>query len=177
MRLSAGMLFATCAVVCGAAVPVEFERDVRPLLSDRCYSCHGPDEATRKVGLRLDTEEGAKKARGPHTPSCRATRRPARSCAGSRPRNPRCACRRRTRTQAADRSRGRDAARWIEQGARWQPHWAFVPPQPPELPAVRDPAWVRNPIDRFILARLEREGLTPSPEADRATLLRRVSST
>ena len=176
MRLSAGMLFATCAVVCGAAVPVDFERDVRPLLSDRCYSCHGPDEATRKVGLRLDTEEGAKKARGPHTPVVPgnpAASEILRRVAPAQPamRMPPPYSDRKPLTEAEVAT----LRAWIEQGAKWQSHWSFVPPKRPELPAVRDTAWVRNPIDRFILARLEREGLSPSPETDRARLLRRVS--
>src|SRR5690606_4090804 len=64
---------------------------------------------------------------------------------------------------------------WIEQGAEYQPHWAFIPPKRPSLPRVNDPAWVRNPIDAFVLANLERNGLTPSPEADKVTLLRRVT--
>src|SRR3954471_9858291 len=65
--------------------------------------------------------------------------------------------------------------RWVDEGARWSNHWAYQPVTRPEPPAVTNPTWARNPIDRFILARLEREGLKPSPEADRATLLRRVS--
>src|SRR5262249_44796853 len=64
--------------------------------------------------------------------------------------------------------------RWIEEGARWNEHWAFVPPKRLEIPKVENGAWVRNPIDNFILARLEKEGLKPSPEADKTTLLRRV---
>ena len=65
--------------------------------------------------------------------------------------------------------------KWIEQGAKWERHWSFLPPQRPALPAVLNAKWARNPIDRFVLARLEKEGLKPSPEADRATLLRRLS--
>ena len=65
--------------------------------------------------------------------------------------------------------------RWVAQGARYAPHWSFVPPKRPPLPPVKNAAWVRNPMDRFILARLEQEGLRPSPEADRRTLLRRLS--
>ena len=65
--------------------------------------------------------------------------------------------------------------KWIEQGAKWERHWAFVPPQRPAMPAVRNEKWARNPIDRLVLTRLEREQLKPSPEADRATLLRRLS--
>ena len=67
--------------------------------------------------------------------------------------------------------------RWIDQGAKWQLHWSFIPPQRPPRPQVLDPKWPRNDIDWFVLARLEREGLHPSPEADRRTLLRRVRST
>ena len=65
---------------------------------------------------------------------------------------------------------------WIDQGAKWETHWAFVPPKRPAVPEVKDKTWVRNPIDNFVLARLEAEGLKPSPEADKATLLRRVTS-
>src|SRR5207249_113533 len=64
---------------------------------------------------------------------------------------------------------------WIEQGAKWQKHWAFLAPKRSPLPPVKDPAWAANPVDAFILARLEREGLRPSPRADRVTLLRRVT--
>ncbi|MBS1857066.1 MAG: PSD1 domain-containing protein [Acidobacteria bacterium] len=175
MRLYAGVLLTTAAV-CGAAAPVNFERDVRPILSDRCFTCHGPDEATRMVGLRLDTEQGAKAARGPRTPVI--------------PGNPDASemIRRVSAEQPARRMPPPYSGRkpltaaeigtlraWIEQGAKWQTHWAFVAPRRPELPTVRNAAWVRNPIDSFILARLEREGLAPSAEADRATLLRRVT--
>ena len=66
-------------------------------------------------------------------------------------------------------------SRWIEQGAQYEPHWSFIAPVRPDLPALRDAAWPRNAIDAFVLDRLEREGLQPSPEADRATLLRRVT--
>ena len=64
---------------------------------------------------------------------------------------------------------------WIDSGAKWETHWAFVPPKRPDAPAVQDEKWVRNPIDRFVLARLEKEGLQPAPEADKPTLLRRVT--
>ena len=65
--------------------------------------------------------------------------------------------------------------RWIEQGAKWQGHWAFIPPKRPELPLVKNKKWPRNPIDTLVLHRLEREGLAPAPEADKATLIRRLS--
>ena len=164
-------------VVClPAAEPVDFARDVRPILSDRCFACHGPDEPSRKAGLRLDTEAGAKAARGQRTPIV--------------PGNPAASelIRRVTQVQPALRMPPPYAGKkpltegeiatlraWIEQGARWQSHWSFVAPQRPPLPAVRNTSWVRNPIDYFVLARLDREGLTPSTETDRARLLRRVT--
>ena len=164
-------------VVClPAAEPVDFARDVRPILSDRCFVCHGPDEPSRKAGLRLDTEAGAKAARGQRTPIV--------------PGNPAASeiIRRVTQAQPALRMPPPYAGKkplteseiatlraWIEQGARWQSHWSFVAPQRPPLPAVRNASWVRNPIDYFVLARLDREGLTPSTETDRARLLRRVT--
>ncbi|MDE3166803.1 MAG: PSD1 domain-containing protein [Acidobacteriota bacterium] len=175
MRLCAGVLL-TISAVCRAAAPVNFERDVRPILSDRCFTCHGPDESTRMVGLRLDTEQGAKAARGPRTPvvpgnpdASEMIRRVSAAEPGRRMPPP----------YSGRKPLGAEEIAilraWIEQGAKWQTHWAFVPPRRPDLPPVRNAAWPRNPIDNFILARLEREGLDPSPEADRATLLRRVT--
>src|SRR5262245_52158083 len=155
-----------------ATARVEFNRDVRPILSDKCYTCHGP--GTQMATLRFDIEAEAKKAlRGdryaivPNDPEhsvmlARVTstdpklRMPQRG----EPLTPR----------EVDVLR-----RWIAQGATWQKHWAYIPPERPAVPAVRDSKWVRNPIDAFVLARLEQKGLKPSPEADKATLIRRVS--
>jgi Protein of unknown function (DUF1553)/Protein of unknown function (DUF1549)/Planctomycete cytochrome C len=155
---------------------VDFARDVRPILSDRCFQCHGPDEANRKVGLRLDTEDGAKKMRGTHAPIVPGDTAASEILKRVAPENPA----RRMPPPYSDRKplTEKEVATlrtWIEQGAKWQGHWSFTAPIRPELPAVRNRSWVRNPIDNFILARLEREGLTPSPETDRARLLRRVS--
>jgi hypothetical protein len=162
--------------VCSAA-PVDFARDVRPILSDRCFMCHGPDEAKRMAGLRLDIEDGAKKARGARPPVIVAGDANASEIlkrVGAE--NPA----RRMPPPYSDRKplTEKEVAllrTWIEQGAQWKGHWSFTPPVRPELPDVRDKKWVRNPIDNFILARLEREGLAPSPEASRERLLRRVS--
>jgi hypothetical protein len=159
-----------------AADRVDFARDVRPILSDRCFTCHGPDEATRKVGLRLDTEEGARKPRGTHTPIVPGN--PAASEVMKRVAPERPAMRMPPPYSDRKPLTERDVAiirAWIEQGAKWQLHWSFTPPVRPDLPAVSNAAWVRNPIDRFVLARLEREGLAPSPPAERARLLRRVT--
>ena len=161
---------------CFAAGPlVDFNRDVRPILSDNCFTCHGPDDRHRMANLRLDTGEGLFADRGsyrivaPGDPakSRLLARIGAATPAGRMP-PPQAAT---TLTEAQIST----VRQWIEQGAKWERHWAFVAPQRPAMPAVRDEKWVRNPIDRLVLARLEREGLKPSPEAARATLLRRLS--
>jgi hypothetical protein len=159
-----------------AAVHVDFARDVRPILSDRCFTCHGPDEATRKVGLRLDTEDGAKKARGPHTPVIPGNPAASEMIKRVAPAQPAMRMPPPYSGRAALTEKEVATLRaWIEQGAHWQSHWSFIAPERPTLPAVRNAAWVRNPIDNFVLARLEKEKLTPSKPADRARLLRRVT--
>jgi hypothetical protein len=158
---------------------VEFNRDIRPILSDKCFQCHGP--AAQMAALRFDSEEGAKKAlkdgrfaivSGDPAGSQMIARVTATNAAVRMPRSQNGAA-------AGDPLSEREVAfltRWIEQGASWQRHWSFIPPKRPELPKeLKDPKWARNPIDAFVLQRLEREGLKPSPEADKATLLRRVS--
>ena len=158
---------------------IEFNRDIRPILSDKCFACHGP--GTQMATLRLDQEEAAKRAlrggrhaivAGDPAGSQLLARVTAADPAARMPRS-------QNGTAAGEPLTERQVAllrRWIEQGATWQGHWAFIAPTRPELPTgLRDRAWVKNSVDAFVLQRLEREGLRPSPEADRATLLRRVS--
>jgi hypothetical protein len=154
---------------------VDFEREIRPILSDACYVCHGPDSTTRKADLRLDTREGAfAKIDGvamivPGKPDqSEVFRRITTSDADDR--MPPAKSKRKLTPGQIDLVR-----RWIEQGAPWGTHWAFVAPKTPVPPQTRNRAWRRNAIDDFVLARLEQEKLEPSPEADKATLLRRVS--
>jgi mono/diheme cytochrome c family protein len=158
------------------APPVDFNRQVLPILADNCFACHGPDEKQRKAKLRLDTKEGAfAKLRsggfaivpGKSADSALVERITADDPHRVMP--PVKTHKKLTPEQVAL------LTRWIDQGAPWSLHWAFVAPRRPDLPRVTDAAWVRNPIDRFILARLEKEGLHPSPEADKVTLLRRVT--
>ena len=170
-------LILTVVVVCSAAdKPVDFDRDIRPILSDNCFACHGPDDKRRMANLRFDTQDGGLFAdRGSYKIVVPAD--PAKSRLIARISDPNRA-RRMPPPQAGIALTDAQIEllrKWIEQGARWERHWAFVAPQPPTLPAVRDVQWPRNPIDWFVLARLEREGLKPSPEADRTTLLRRLS--
>ena len=154
---------------------VDFAREVRPILSDNCFSCHGPDEGTRQRGLRLDVPEGLFEDRGrlggPVVVAGNASESSLfeRLVTGNdRLRMPRSA-------DPLTDEQVETLRLWIDQGAEWEPHWAFIPPERPALPPVSDPEWVRNPIDNFVLARLDAEGRGPSAEADRATLLRRAT--
>jgi len=158
------------------ATKLDFNRDIRPILADKCFTCHGPDAASRKSKLRLDTEAAAKA----ELSKGRFAIKPGQPDQSE-------LIHRITATDELERmpptSSGRTLTpreialltEWIKQGAPWQTHWAFVKPVRPALPQVKNTAWPKNPLDYFVLARLEREGLQPAPEADRATLLRRVS--
>jgi dsRNA-specific ribonuclease len=158
-----------------AAEPVDFQRDIRPILSDNCFKCHGPDEGTRKGKLRLDTRELAVKGGRSGEPAIVPGKPEASELL------------RRVKTTAADAimpppdsGKKLTAAqvdllqRWVAGGAGYQQHWAFVPPKRPATPQVVNTAWVRNPIDAFVLAKLEAVRLRPSPEAKRETLVRRL---
>ncbi|MCC6588057.1 MAG: DUF1553 domain-containing protein [Bryobacterales bacterium] len=148
-----------------AAAPgkgVDFNRDIRPILSDNCLSCHGPDEKGRMAGLRLDTREGVL-GKAPSivariTHEKKALRMPPVATG-----------------RALNEKQIALIKKWVDEGAKWEQHWSYTAPKRPDLPAVKAKTWVRNPIDNFVLAKLEQEGLKPSPEADRATLLRRLS--
>ena len=151
---------------------IDFNREIRPILSENCYTCHGPDAHARKAKLRLDTEEGAKAEVIVPGDSAASELYRRISTDDEFDRMP---------PSTEDAPDGLTAEqtelirRWIDEGAEWRDHWAFVAPVKPEAPAVSDAAWPRNPIDNFVLARLDEEGLPHSPEADAATLLRRVS--
>ena len=155
---------------------VSFNRDVRPILSDRCFACHGPDDAKRESGLRLDraadaTAElsGGTRAIVPGKPDESELLARISSTDPDVVMPPPHLGKPVTPAEAAI------LRRWIEEGAEYQGHWAFTRVERPEVPAVRDAAWCRGPIDRFVLARLERAELSPNPEADRETLARRLA--
>jgi hypothetical protein len=158
-----------------ARTALRYDRDVRPILADRCFPCHGPDAHKRQGELRLDLLEPATAPRE-HGPAI-VPGRPDESELVRRIRNEDVD----ERMPPATSSRKplddgeRDVlARWIEEGARYEPHWSFVPPVRPPVPEVRDAQGCRNEIDRFIRARLDAEGVEPSPEAPPATQLRRL---
>lgn len=159
-----------------ASPPVDFTRQIRPILSNKCFLCHGPDEEVREADLRLDQEASAIEDRGGY--------------AAIVPGNP-AASELIVRITTDDHdmimppveTENQLSAeeidllkRWISEGAQYARHWAFIAPVRPNLP-IHPPAgqeWVRNPIDTFVLAKLEQAGLGPSPAADRVTLLRRL---
>ncbi|MGH7135777.1 MAG: DUF1549 domain-containing protein, partial [Pirellulales bacterium] len=154
---------------------VRFNRDIRPIMSDTCFKCHGP--ATRKAGLRLDLrEEAIKPAESGATPivpgkpdQSEAVRRVFAADEDEVMPPPEA-------HKALTAEQKETFKRWVEQGAVYEKHWSFQPPVKPPVPRIDDPvSGVRNPIDAFIAERLRREGLTLSPEADRETLARRVS--
>ena len=162
---------ASVALATPAAAPIDFNRDVRPILFNNCVACHGPDEKERKADLRLDTREGAT-AEGiivPGKPDEGEFLRRLSSKERSEVMPPPKTGKKLTTQQIAT------LREWVRQGAKYSVHWAYAKPVRPPLPKVSDPFWVRNEIDDFILARLDAEGLKPSPEADRLTLARRVA--
>ena len=151
---------------------VNFAREIQPLLAKHCLLCHGPDEA--EAGLRLDTEVGAKALldSGLHAvvPGNADESELVRRIADADE-----SLRMPPEGEPLSRSEQELLRRWIDGGAKYEVHWAYRPVTVPEVPDVDSRSSVRNPIDRFVLARLEREGLGLSPQADRATLIRRLS--
>lgn len=157
---------------------IDFNFHIRPILSDRCFSCHGPDEASRSTDFRLDTEEGAlaelKESKGekaivpgdPH--NSEIFRRIISTDPDYKMPTPE------SHLNLTDREVAL-IAKWIEQGAEWKNHWSFLPIEEQNVPAVKDKSWAMNDIDRFVLSRLEQEGVATSPEAEKETLIRRVS--
>ncbi len=157
------------------AQPADFNRDIRPILSENCFRCHGPDDGSRKAKLRFDTKEGAFAKAGVIVPGNAAGSRLIKRLISTDPQlvmPPPDSGHKLTVSQIET------IKRWIGEGAQWGLHWSFVAPQRVALPALKTEEgrqWVRNPIDYFVMARLEQEGLKPSPEAGRAQLLRRVT--
>lgn len=154
---------------------VRFNRDVRPILSDRCFQCHGVDAKARKADLRLDTWEGLTAPRGWRLPAV-TPGNPDRSSLILRVESEdpkRVMPPPSTHKTVSEAERGLLRA-WIEQGAPFEEHWAFTPPVDATPPVGVMDDWVRTEIDRFVAARLEQAGLAPQAEADRETLIRRV---
>jgi len=155
--------------------PLQFNRDIRPILSQNCFQCHGFDPATREAGLRLDEREAAvdperrRQAIVPGDPEASELVRRVLSPELGVVMPPPSTAHLLTEEQKAK------LQRWIAEGAEYEPHWAYLPPTRAALPKVANIDWPRNAVDHFILAQLESEGVQPSPRADRATLIRRLS--
>jgi len=181
MRRFARIVTRVFVMACGSAVTalgdeaITFNRDIRPIFSDTCFKCHGFDRNARQADLRLDIREDALAVRGDVTPIVPGD--PGHSDV----------VRRITATNLDERMPPADSNRsltpeqielirtWIAQGAEYQPHWSLVAPVSPAPPVVDDQRWVRNPIDRFVLARQAKAGMSPSPEAGKSTLIRRAT--
>ena len=179
--LLTGFLVCTYAASSSAKSPagpakIDFNRDIRPIFSEHCYACHGPDERKRKAGLRLDVQEDAFKElkSGNHA-----------LVAGDLSKSSLVALITSTdpdevmpppkHNKPLKPEQIALLKQWVQEGAQWKKHWSFIPPERSELPSVKDQKWPRNPIDYFTLARLEKEKLKPNPEADKPTLVRRAT--
>ena len=149
----------------------QYNRDIRPILAENCFACHGPDSASRKAKLRLDQRDDAIKAEAivPGNPGKSEVIRRICSDDVQELMPP-------AKTLKKLSAAQKDLLKqWIASGADYQSHWSFIAPKRPTVPVVKDAKWVRNPIDAFILAKLEEAGLQPAPEADRRTLARRAA--
>ncbi|MBS0206014.1 MAG: PSD1 domain-containing protein [Planctomycetes bacterium] len=159
-----------------AAEAPDYGRDVRPILSQFCFKCHGPDETKREAGLRLDLRDEAIRAAGsgerPIVPTEPAASEMIRRIHSTDPDEQMPPPSTKQQLSLAQKEILRQ---WIAAGAEYKPHWSFVPPQRPALPAVKLTSWPRRGLDNFVLHRLEAEQMSPSSEADRYTLIRRLS--
>lgn len=174
-------IFPAITVICMLQVfqvvaePISFGRDIRPILSSKCFKCHGPDDAARQAGLRLDTFDGAtgeyKTGRKAIVPGDASQgeffKRILSHDEDDRMPPPQMG-------PALDEATVAKLKQWVAEGAVYQPHWSFVKPEKAPLPSVSNPTWLRNGIDSFIENGLDQTGLTPSPEADKYTLVRRL---
>jgi hypothetical protein len=150
---------------------LEYNRDVRPILAENCFPCHGPDSAARKADLRLDQREVAVDA-GAIAPGDPESSELVARISAKDPKElmPPPKTSKKLSEEQKDTLR-----RWIAGGAEYQLHWSLIQPKRPQVPKVHDASWTRNPIDQFVVAKLEEHGLKPAPEADRRTLARRLS--
>ena len=171
-RVIAGCGIALCQLGSAAAEPpLSYNEHIRPILVENCFSCHGADSASRQADLRLDRRDDAVEfgVIVPGDPDSTAILDRVYSD------DPEMVMPPPETKKTLSAEQKELLVRWVREGAEYEPHWSFIPPTRPALPAVKKTDWVRNPIDRFILARLEAEGLAPAAPADRRTLARRVA--
>jgi hypothetical protein len=171
MRFTLSLLFIASVCVAAERPPVDYIRDVRPILANSCYACHGPDEKARKAKLRLDLrDEAVKKAIVPGKSAESPLIKRVSTDDSDEVMPPPHA-----KKPAITADKADILKRWIDEGAKFDQHWAYVKPARPAVPEVKNKAWVRNAIDAFIAQGHDRNGLTPASEADKIALLRRLS--
>ena len=176
IRISIGycVLLLVMAGPARAEAQIDFNRDIKPILSDRCFQCHGPDPHSREANLRLDQQEGLFNQRDDY--SIVQPGKPEASMLIARittddpaMRMPPVESQKQLTSKQIELMK-----QWVAAGAVWNKHWSFVPPTRPDLPGVKDSTWVQNEIDYFIAQQLESSGLAPEPRANRRTLIRRL---
>lgn len=153
-----------------AAAAVDYQRDIRPILSNHCFPCHGTDQESRQADLRLDQRDAAL-AHGAILPGNAADSPLLQRVLSSDPEQHMPPA---EFNKPLNQTQQDLLQRWIQQGAEYQDHWAFQPLQAPAIPAERSDSWCRGELDAFVLQRLKSAGLEPAPEADRPTLIRRL---
>lgn len=177
--VAVGCVMVSCGVALATDTAPSYTRDIKGILSNRCVRCHGPDPEGRAgggdEGLRLDTFAGATADLGGHAALVPGKPDESEIITRITSTDPDLVMPPPEAGQPLSEKQIDLVKRWIAAGATYEPHWAYVPPKRPGLPEVKNKAWPKNDIDRFILARLEAEGLSPQPEADRATLARRLA--
>lgn len=158
VALAVGLLAATCSA--RAEEAIGYNRQIRPILAENCFACHGPDSASRKADLRLDKRDAAVEmgAFVPGKPEESALLERINSTDESTVMPPAETHKKLTAEQKEL------LAKWIAAGAEYEPHWSLIPPARPVVPTVQNKAWARNPIDEFVLAGLEAAGLAPAPK-------------
>ena len=178
--LASGLIF--LLLVLGACTPsqdeaIDFNQDIRPILSDRCFSCHGPDKAARKADLRLDTPEGAReyvlesgnRAFVPHS------RKGSEGLQRMLSQDPELQMPPPESQLSLLPEEIKLISQWIDQGAPYAPHWSFIPPVKASPPVRKDDTWSKNAIDQFVVDGLAMRGIKPQEEAHKEALIRRVS--
>lgn len=184
------LVLMVCITQCGSRVEfadeierqlpekIDYNYHVKPILSDRCFACHGPDENKREAGLRLDIADSAFAALGEnrdHHAIVPGNSKKSTIVERLLSTDPTVKMPPPESNLTISEFEAALITRWIEQGAEYKPHWSFIKPQRPELPSVRKKEWVANPVDRFTLAKMEAYGLEPSEPASKETLIRRVT--
>jgi len=175
--LSASLIWTADGLAQGPT-KIDFNRDIKPILSNNCFFCHGPDRNQRKGGkdgLRLDTEEGAASDQGGTFAIVKGQPDKSELVRRTSSTDPDVMMPPKATGKKLSEREVALLKEWVKQGGNYAKHWSYAKPVRPAVPSVKDASWAKNDIDRFILSRLEREGLKPLAEADRHALIRRVS--